>query len=937
MNTVISWIKNKRISEQLSWEEIRLACKSNEKELKKFLEDSVQYGWPHLCLEEWMNIVDIEKKKEEEYQELIDSRGARIIGASNEQNETKVSGKEDSAWQTYKRKLLEKGFSNQDINLIEDSNAKILRLLSSDTRATGAIKGLVVGNVQSGKTANMAALISMAADQGWNMFIILSGLTNNLRQQTIERILHDLKDSDKHWALIDNPSAHSQFGERLNNLSLEVDSKMRYLCVSLKQRDRLSNLINWFSYDETPRRNVRMLIIDDECDNASINTSPEDRSKINKLILELINNYRRHNNNIKCETEFCAVNYIGYTATPYANVLNETPGENSLYPKNFITTLPISNEYFGPQHIFGCECSKEDNPYLYDGLDIVRTIPKEDIENIADIHAGIVSVIPSSMQDTICWFLCGVAYMRYIQFTKPISMLVHTSSMIQHHEYISNAIAYWLSNSNRNLIIQKCREIWESESIRFTKNDLLNVYPEYAKNRGESTIVNKLPEFSLILPKLKGLLDVGVRNILVNEDSHRTYTTGIHLCVDNSDKGENNSIIKKLIYPSKEEMPIEAPAFIVVGGNTLSRGLTIEGLISTFFLRSSKTADTLMQMGRWFGYRKGYELLPRIWMSELTQRRFEFISKLDYELRTEIQTMSDLNISPEEAGPKILTSPSSKFLQIAAYNKIRGAMAAEYDFAGHTMETGVFRNNAKDLSDNLSKATKFIINLGTPDISENYNPYAKGNYIWRNVDLNTVIKFLKNYKYSPRLNGFNDLDALSKWLKKTSENGLYGSWNVILAGKQQNTNAKIWTPSKGVIVGMVNRTRRFVSPDGETMNIGVLRSFTDFLSDIPVTEDNKELQDKLKDAEHNMTTLNSLRQKADLESTPQLVIYIIDKDSAPVANQKKSNNRYPLNAKEDVVGFSINIPGFSDRRSTVQKVSIKLNPSIIDEPDIDVE
>lgn len=93
-------------------------------------------------------------------------------------------------------------------------------------------------------------------------------------------------------------------------------------------------------------------------------------------------------------------------------------------------------------------------------------------------------------------------------------------------------------------------------------------------------------------------------------------------------------------------MPCPAPAFIVIGGATLSRGLTIEGLISTFFLRSVGQADTLMQMGRWFGYRKKYELLPRLWITDKTRQQFAFLATLDQELRDEIQYMDLTGRSP---------------------------------------------------------------------------------------------------------------------------------------------------------------------------------------------------------------------------------------------------------------------------------------------------
>ena len=932
MNTekVITWIKEERAAGK-GWDDLLLAGNSSERELETFLQTySGILHWPILTVTEWKEIVETARKKEKERDDMRDKYDIRVIHASNEINQAMVSEAEDSAWQSYRRKILDKGFSRQSVDAMEDASSKVLRMLSTDTRAIGPVKGMVVGNVQSGKTANMAALIAMAADAGWNMFIVLSGMTTNLRYQTIERLMSDLDDSKFQWRHIDNPSARSQYGDRLRDLSLGPESNSRYLCACIKNKDRLKGLLNWFSYDENARANVRMLIIDDECDQASINTSIRDRTKINNLILRIINNYRSLKGDSRCKVPFRAVNYIGYTATPYANVLNEAPGEDSLYPQNFICTLPVSDEYFGPQQIFGLDGADSDSPKLFPGLDIVRTIPEDEIEGVVEIHKGTPCVIPSTMQDAICWFLCGVAYMRSIQYSKPVSMLVHTSMNVDHHGYIENAISYWLT-TGQHQIIDRCRKLWVSESGKLNVDRFLKSYPDYAKTRGKVTL-NKLPEFDSIQPELNKLLGVGIRHILVDNDDQITYSTGIHLCVDNSEKPDNGNVVKRLIYPKSNEMPCKAPAFIVVGGNTLSRGLTIEGLVSTFFLRDSKTADTLMQMGRWFGYRRGYELLPRIWMSKRTKERFEFMSEMDYKLREEIKKMAELNMRPDEAGPKIMTSPSAKFLQIAAYNKIRGAQAAEYDFAGHTMETGVFRNSVRELKGNLKKSSEFIAELGQPDTQSNSNPLAKGNYIWRNVAMEKVMRFLSDYKYSPRLKGFNDMEALSKWLTKSSESGMYGSWNVVLVGKKIGNSSKTWTPVEGVTVGMVNRTRRFQSTDGETMNIGVLRSFNDFLSDIPVDSETIQLLEELRSVDHNLKALNEIRKRVGLESTPQLLIYVIDKDSKP--NENNQTNRLPLDAKEDVVGFSINIPGFSDRKSTVQSITIRLNPREMDEPDI---
>lgn len=194
-----------------------------------------------------------------------------------------------------------------------------------------------------------------------------------------------------------------------------------------------------------------------------------------------------------------------------------------------------------------------------------------------------------------------------------------------------------------------------------------------------------------------------------------SYHKGIHLCIDNC---TNNGITSdgmhvRLAYPDPSNMPSPAPAFIVVGGATLSRGLTIEGLISTFFLRSVGQADTLMQMGRWFGYRKKYELLPRLWITDKTRQQFVFLAALDQELRDEIQQMDITGRSPADYGPKVKNSPKVSFIRITAKNRMQAATEAAMDYSGASNQTYLFDNNATILKENIRITEEFISELGT--------------------------------------------------------------------------------------------------------------------------------------------------------------------------------------------------------------------------------
>ena len=315
-----------------------------------------------------------------------------------------------------------------------------------------------------------------------------------------------------------------------------------------------------------------------------------------------------------------------YTATPYANFLNECT-EESLYPKHFIWTLKTSDEYIGPNQIFGTS-----DPEKADGLDITREISFDDLNTISQIYDANTSESPKSLQDSICWFICAAAVMRYQNYRKPISMLVHTSQKQVNHEAIADAISLWIKAHSTTDMVESCKKVYEEETKRISKEEWISQFPKYGI---PSEQILDYPQFERIESRIKSLLERDMQHIKMSEEGDLKYHSGLHLVIDNcAQNGIQGDDHVRLAYPDvdMENYPSPAPAFIIIGGSTLSRGLTIEGLVSTFFLRALCQADTLMQMGRWFGYRRGYELLPRIWMTRDTINKFVFLSQLEIEL-----------------------------------------------------------------------------------------------------------------------------------------------------------------------------------------------------------------------------------------------------------------------------------------------------------------
>lgn len=287
------WIQNK-YERGIEWPKIRLACKPDVAGLSSFIKQRIiEDDWPLISVEDWMELVDEVERYESRQQDFRFRGSEGALFDTTQDNGLQIPQNERSCWQLYKSSL---NWKEESITDLENATIGILRRLSTDTRETGPIKGLVIGHVQSGKTANMEALMAMAADYGWNMFIVLSGTIENLRLQTLKRMQKDLNhEGNLIWRGVEHPSKRSQYGERAIDLHFEKNAKSRYFTVCLKNASRLKKLIDWIHADKASHDQMRILIIDDEADQASIsNTATEyraavrERKGINKLIVDLV-------------------------------------------------------------------------------------------------------------------------------------------------------------------------------------------------------------------------------------------------------------------------------------------------------------------------------------------------------------------------------------------------------------------------------------------------------------------------------------------------------------------------------------------------------------------------------------------------------------------------------------------------------------------------
>ena len=427
---------------------------------------------PIVDKEQWIILVDSVRKVEErrkEYEYDVESNTL----SDRDCSKVDLPKGEFSCWQLYRKRLLhEKNFSESSVDRIEAECFNILKHLKKETK-DNPVKGMVVGSVQSGKTANMAGLIAMAADNGWNMFIVLTGTIDSLRIQTRDRLDDDLRsqESDVRFELLENPKKNDA-QNLLSKMRLGESDGVAYLCVCLKNSSRLKDLYGWLNSDKN-KRSLRILLIDDEADQASINTAKPDKERkaVNRWIVQMVNNTGRSGKKSSgaANYDYGAMNYVCYTATPYANFLSEG-SEESLYPRNFITVLRPPNTYFGQTEIFGLP----DQDWA-PGLNIVSTEFSVDNEARA-ICRGSEQAQPG-LVEALCWFVCCVGVQRFRGYTKPVSMLVHTSMRKDDHKKMAEATM--ARNNNAGIYVPENRNLGMFPILGeflWVKNDLTQMY-----------------------------------------------------------------------------------------------------------------------------------------------------------------------------------------------------------------------------------------------------------------------------------------------------------------------------------------------------------------------------------------------------------------------------------------------------------------------------
>ncbi len=780
-----------------------------------------------------------------------------------------LTEEESSCWGNYYNKLVHEGRSPEDLSrIIDECNVLVQQFLPQPAQ-NAFRRGLVIGQVQSGKTTIFNGVISAAADINFNLILILSGTLESLRKQTQKRIMRDVTapwgtnnvNPPFYFTWISDPDNPGlRVAGRANHTLPELSNPGRRqvaIGVFLKNAAVLNNLKNFLkTINPFDQRNIRALIIDDEADQATPNAGVNQNTitAINRAIKSLV---------IPSVLDSCPTqgqtSYLGFTATPFATLLNEG-GEDTLYPKDFLYFLRSSDRYFGPWQLFGNPDEVEGEETIIP-LDVIRILSDNDI-NATVPQTGrpkppYVPVVSGGLLKAIRWYALAAAARRVTDPMSWSTMLIHTSSKTSDHEALFRAVNAFCADLPTDWSVNQWewKALWEQETQLVTLNNFAQAFPRY----GNPAPVN-YPEWN----QLAGMMDQVIRDIRIK--------------VDNSLYGGS----ERLQYD--EDAPASDRLQIAIGGNTLSRGLTLEGLVSSYFARRINAYDTLLQMGRWFGYRQGYELLCRLWTTEALKTAFRDLVIMELNLRKSLQIYLQ-GQSPADKAPVITRMPS---MAITRQSVLGNTQVVEADYSGAAPQTISFVNQRDWLQNNLAVTHDLLAQAdqylapSSPDTNK---------LIYNNVPVNLILAFIRNFNFWPTTNTFNKRHMLD-FIERN--NNLYSLWSVVVMGGNKERTFGRGTNT----VRMINRSR--IKGMGETpgkapvdINIKSLRATRDLLSD---------RTDLLPSGVVPEEDMWDIRRKNNLN--PVLLIYPIDKDSAPLPNNSNPQ-RTNLDAVEDIIGISL--------------------------------
>lgn len=847
-----------------------------------------------------------------EEETTVSIRPANVLSSIGVQYQT-LAGWDSAAgyyWPRQRSYLIDMiGWSRKVVDSIDDDTDRILKHLA-DPRPSGtdsfSVRGLVMGYVQSGKTANYCALVAKAADAGYKLVIVLSGIHNTLRLQTQRRLSRALgmdpqsgvpqPEAGKRWIGLTTADLAGDFRPGTTDANV-LQGNERVLIVCKKNASVLRRLTRWMT-GRCPA-NLPVLIVDDEADQASVNTGGNrppiaeetdlteddfegsastdevDPSAINALVRSLVHSFRR-------------VAYVAYTATPFANILInhlaiDRDVYEDLYPRDFIVALPKPVGYCGAERLFGRDTLAGETEAL-DGLDVIELIPGYEADvmtpSSASIAGYIPTIVPSLRTAMVDFFLAAAARQARSGKEEAATMLVHT----HHRRAVQNELGAALGE-----LVSELRSGW--------RYDKRQAYAEFS-DRWHSRFV------PVIEVGTGTATPIPFEQVVAHLD--KLFIDLLPVLVLNSDSEDQLDYDR---YPALKA--------VVVGGNRLSRGLTLEGLLVSYYVRRAGYFDTLMQMARWFGFREGYVDLTRIWTTAELAGWFRDLSLAEEELRTEIARYEREQLTPLDFGPRIRTHPA---MMITARNKMGAARVVQQNYSASLIQTTMFRlRDMNWLQSNLAAGQALLHELGTPQVRK------PNRLIWAEIPWQTVDGFLGTYCLHP--DSRYDMGAIRQYLtKQTSENRELTEWSVAiveLASPDPLLGVEPGLAVDGRAVNRIARTRLRDSTDsiGTLVNPATLHNNADGDEAIGLTAEQVQMALEKTQARGDPRMLGRTLREQRSRRNGLLVLYPISPYSTP---SRRNKNRLPLydspsDCVPTVLGIALVFPA-SESDATIEFV-----------------
>ena len=631
------------------------------------------------------------------------------------------------------------------------------------------VRGMVVGSVQSGKTTNFNGVINSSIDMGYKLIIILSGITEDLRAQTQERVETEIigpKISGNKYLGVGEicrmeelkvevnctTSRKSDFKKEIAEGNTQIE---RYnILVVKKNVSVLKNILLWLNEYSKKEKNTilkePLLIIDDEADNASLNNmghkGKEYATQINKEIRAIL-------------ALFHQKTYLGYTATPFANVLqdrNETPEtlfeftkskvdykfklEDNIFPEDFIELLNPSSHYIGIKHFFD---TKGDNVIKIDPLiapviqeaDYVEAFPprlwKDTLMPTASKEKGTRAAkkddqypkfLPNSLKEAVKCFVLSVS----VRDIRDIDM--NDSNFYQPHNTMLIHISRFgtWQDRTRDLIVKYIDEI--KTAIGKGYSDPIFEELNFTWDKHYKLIIGTIKERYLDPNKYQDDYMQPLEYETDVKSGIATAIEGIQVKSINSGTGE------KLEYPKKSANDYERKKYIAIGGNRLSRGFTLEGLTINYFLRATNNADTLMQMGRWFGYRIGYLDCCKLFTIRDNIDKFNQASLIMEDLELKFEQLSKMpDKTPKDFTIWIKNNPD--IIKLTRANFLRDLHKMNLNFSSRIQQSSQFTLDKGEIIKSADAFKNHVKDLDWDDTE-------KSGYYIHKTDQKGLLKFL---------------------------------------------------------------------------------------------------------------------------------------------------------------------------------------------------